>query len=93
MNDPQPLADLSLAWMLSEAAEHGLAIKTRTYRRRLGVALGEPLPPPTAELTVSENKPLWWVVGAGWRHRKPKPDDPFHESVAQWRDSHPGYRN
>ena len=89
LNDPQPLADISLAWMLDEAADCGLDLDTRRYKAALDIEPGNPIPPLDPEVAISHNKRIWWFAGAGWRRRKPATGDPVHASVAAWRQAHP----
>ncbi|MBO9522999.1 MAG: DUF2235 domain-containing protein [Nocardioidaceae bacterium] len=78
------LSDLALTWMAGEAAKAGLAVDAARYTELLGVAPGMALPASYAIEGKIHRHPWPWVLaGPGWRPRKPRPGDGFHESVQQ----------
>lgn len=78
------LSDIALAWMATEAAKAGLAVDAARYSTVLRVAPDMPLPPSYAvEGKIHRHKAIWMLAGPGWRPRKPRPGDAFHESVQQ----------
>ncbi len=79
--DDHGLSDIALGWMVGEAANAGLRVDERTYRKLLGVAVGEPLPACRALGKIHANSP-WWVLAGGWHHRPVRPRDQLHPSVA-----------
>lgn len=92
LSDEQPLADISLDWMLGEAESAGLRLDGRSFKRRLDIAHGDDLPPIDSTVAISENPFIWFLTGAGWRRRKVLPGDEAHHSVAHWRSMNDGYR-
>ncbi len=79
--DDHRLADLALQWIADEAYAKGMEIDAMAYERHLGVAPGTELPTDYADGAIHKNGPVWAVIGAGWRTRKPRPNDTMHPSV------------
>ncbi len=76
------LADLSLEWMVTEAAAAGLAVDARRYKKTLGVAPDLALPAAYAvDGEIHHHRWPWALAGPGWRPRVPRPGDTFHPSV------------
>lgn len=88
------LSDIALGWMAGEAAKAGLAIDATRYEKLLGVAPGMPLPTSYAvEGRIHRHKRVWMLAGPGWRPRRPRPGDEFHDAVRQRIDGTAGTPN
>lgn len=76
------LADITLAWMTGEAEKTGLQLDPARYEKMLGARLGDPLPEAYAvEGAIHSHDWPWALAGPGWRPRRPRPGDTFHDSV------------
>lgn len=76
------LADITLAWMTGEASTAGLRLDADRHQKMLGAGIGEPLPESFAvEGAIHPHAWPWSLAGPGWRPRKPRPSDTFHDSV------------
>ena len=92
LSDDQPLAKVSLEWMLGEAEACGFELDAKVYRRHLTVKHGEQLAPIGPDVSISRTNPIWAVAGLGWRRRKFREGDTAHSSVASWQETHQDYR-
>ena len=92
LSDNQPLANVSLHWMVAEAESAGLEIDAKAYRSHMGVKHGDQLPRLGVEVTISGTNPIWVIAGLGWRRRQFRHGDTAHPSVAEWQKTHPDYR-
>lgn len=74
------LPDIALSWMVHEAVDAGLQIKTKRYRQLLGVDFADALPAERALGVITPNV-RWWVLAGGWRSRRILPGDTIDPSV------------
>ena len=77
--DDHRLSDIALKWMVDEAAEAGLRVDPKAYRKVLGVEFGADLPPDSVEGHVHANGAAWRVLGR--RRRRIGATDEVHPSV------------
>ena len=77
--DDHRLSDIAFAWMVGEAAEAGLRVDPKAYRRLLTVDLDEPLPEDHALGALHPAGAMWRLVGS--RQRPIQPGDEVHPSV------------
>jgi uncharacterized protein (DUF2235 family) len=78
--DDHRLSDIAFDWMVQEAAEKGLLVDERAYRRLLGISWGAPLPADLALGAIHRNPWVWALLG-GWRHRPVRQGDDVHASA------------
>jgi uncharacterized protein (DUF2235 family) len=79
--DDHRLADIALKWIVDEAADAGLVVDPKAYRRHLSVAQGEDLPADRALGRIHANQIGWAALGLGWHRRVTRPTDEIHPSV------------
>jgi uncharacterized protein (DUF2235 family) len=79
--DDHRLSDIAFKWMADEAIAAGLSIDAKRYHALLNVKPEEDLPDDYALGAIHANSFGWFLLGAGWHHRKIQPGDAVHPSV------------
>ena len=75
------LADICLKWIVDEGVGQGLLVRPAKYRKYLGTASDQPLPPANATAPMHRAGSWWFFLGLGWRNRKIPVGSFVHRSV------------